>query len=112
MTRLKARARSNKSNESALDLLLASFLSKTSASLITYPHEVVRSRMMDSRSGSKVFQMATRIYEREGWMGFYSGLHISLIRVIPNCCITFMSYELLLRFAREKIAHRELERQR
>ncbi|KAL7511156.1 hypothetical protein ACHAXN_010301 [Cyclotella atomus] len=45
----EARKRSVDGEDSPLDLLLASGLSKMMAAMITYPHEVVRSRMMDAR---------------------------------------------------------------
>jgi solute carrier family 25 (mitochondrial folate transporter), member 32 len=116
---LKKLLKRDKRQESAVDLLLASGLSKMTASLLTYPHEVVRSRMMDARApttttiaamggGSglnKVGLISTcqRIYATEGLFGFYSGLSISLIRVIPNTCITFLTYEMILRLAKQKI---------
>ena len=92
----------------ALDLFLASALSKMTASLLTYPHEVVRSRMMDARGSAGVSLLATtsRVYAQDGILGFYSGLPVALIRVIPNCCITFMTYELLLRLAKDEIRKR------
>lgn len=92
----------------ALDLFLASGLSKMTASLLTYPHEVVRSRMMDARGSAGVSLLATtsRVYAQDGILGFYSGLPVALIRVIPNCCITFMTYELLLRLAKDEIRKR------
>jgi solute carrier family 25 folate transporter 32 len=101
---LKKTFRHDKEQESALDLLLASGLSKMTASMISYPHEVIRSRMMDARAGSIGFvQTCTNIYSQEGMVGFYAGLPVSLIRVIPNTCITFLTYELILRYARTKI---------
>jgi solute carrier family 25 folate transporter 32 len=52
-----------------------------------------------------------RIYAKEGMIGFYAGLPISLIRVIPNTCITFLTYEMFLRYAKDKIRkQRENER--
>lgn len=96
------------SEPTAMELFLASGLSKMTASLLTYPHEVVRSRMMDSRgvSGASLWSTTSRVYAQDGMMGFYSGLPVALIRVIPNCCITFMTYELLLRLAKEEIRKR------
>jgi solute carrier family 25 folate transporter 32 len=103
---LKKTFRNDKTQESAVDLLLASGLSKMTASMISYPHEVIRSRMMDARpAGMRMgfVQTCQSIYTQEGMVGFYAGLPVSLIRVIPNTCITFLTYELILRYARTKI---------
>lgn len=91
-----------------MDLFLASGLSKMTASLLTYPHEVIRSRMMDARgsAGMTFRHTIEHIYRHEGVLGFYSGLPVALVRVIPNCCITFMTYELLLRWAKRQIRER------
>ena len=98
----------NHGRETALDLLLASGVAKMGASLLTYPHEVLRSRMMDSRASlaPTLRGTAMTIYQREGVRGFYTGLPVTLIRVVPNCCITFLSYELLLRWSQEQIRTR------
>jgi solute carrier family 25 folate transporter 32 len=98
----RARLQSNSSQETPLEILMSSGVSKMCASLLTYPHEVVRSRMMDARSAETLTGTLQRIYAHEGVLGFYSGLHISLLRVLPNCCITFLTYELLLRWAKEQ----------
>ena len=87
----------------SLEILLASGASKMCASLLTYPHEVLRSKMMDSRTSTTLIQTIQTIWKLEGLRGFYSGIQISLLRVVPNCCITFLSYEMFLRFAKEQL---------
>ena len=102
----EARRNSKSGEESPADLLLASGVSKMCASLLTYPHEVIRSRMMDARgpdAGMGALRTIGRIVKSEGVGGLYTGIHVSLLRVLPNCCITFMSYELILRHAKEQM---------
>ena len=62
---------------------------------------------MDARTRVGFVETCRRIYAGEGMAGFYAGLPITLIRVIPNTCITFVTYELFLRWAREKLQERE-----
>jgi len=100
----EARSRSTNNEESALDLLMASGMSKMIATSLTYPHEVVRSRLMDYRGHDKsrkgLLNTVKRILKNEGIGALYTGIHVSLVRVIPNCCITFMTYEMILRYAK------------
>lgn len=93
----QARSRSSSDTENSFDLLIASALSKTCACLVTYPHEVIRSRVMDSRCSVTLIDTVKSVIAKEGYIGLYSGLTVSLVRVIPNCCVTFVSYELMLR---------------
>lgn len=114
--RLKAEARKRSPNgeESPVDLLFASGLSKMTAAVITYPHEVIRSRMMDARgaaAGKNVLQTMRHIVQNEGYAGLYVGLRVSLFRVVPNCCVTFVSYELIARWVRGKRSGHEHERE-
>ena len=109
--RLKAEARKRSANgeESPIDLLLASGLSKMCAAVITYPHEVIRSRMMDARgavAGKNVYRTAQHIVKNEGYTGLYAGIRVSLFRVVPNCCVTFVSYELIARWVRSQMNER------
>lgn len=126
---LKAEALQNsgESQESPFEILLASAASKMVATTLTYPHEVIRSRMMDYRrvaaaatttaSGSTgnagaataamvpstpdgIISTLRRVTANEGYMALYTGVHVSLLRVVPNCCVTFMTYEMLLRWAK------------
>jgi len=103
----EARKRSPSGEESPVDLLFASGLSKMTAALITYPHEVIRSRMMDARgsvAGKNVYHTMRHIVQNEGYQGLYVGLRVSLIRVVPNCCVTFVSYELIARWVRAQMS--------
>jgi solute carrier family 25 (mitochondrial folate transporter), member 32 len=105
----KLQARARHEPETALDLLLASGVSKLAASSLTYPHEVIRSRMMDARSSagstsaSGFVRTCREIFASGGWRGFYVGLPISLVRVIPNTCVTFVTYELVVRGWRNEL---------
>ena len=107
---LKADARSRSANneESAFDLLIASGMSKMIATSLTYPHEVVRSRLMDYRGNDQgrkgLVNTFKRIVKNEGFGALYTGIHVSLVRVVPNCCITFITYEMILRYAKAHIS--------
>ena len=102
----EARKRSSSGEETPLDLLVASGLSKMTAAVITYPHEVIRSRMMDARGpvgGKNALDTLRHIVKKEGYAGLYVGLRVSLVRVVPNCCVTFVSYELIAREVRKQM---------
>lgn len=85
------------------------------ASIVTYPHEVLRTRLQTHRrlldaSGSAsgsvsadghgrehgkvpgIVRMAKMIVHNEGWSALYRGLSINLVRTVPNSAVTMLTY--------------------
>lgn len=88
-------------------ILACSAFSKMTASITTYPHEVVRTRLQtlrlprgepggdaDSRPAKRVSLVRTvrKILDREGWRGLYKGLSINLFRTVPNSAVTMLTF--------------------
>ena len=86
-----------------VEFMLAAATSKTFASIIAYPHEVVRTRLRQQESdGSRkyhsFFQTLRKIAIEEGRPGLYGGLGTQLIRQIPNTALVFLTYEAIVSF--------------
>lgn len=94
-------------NLSNLEYILMSGSSKLVAIGITYPYQVIRSRIQYQPPSpaiapyTSIASCIARTYRSEGLLGFYKGLGTNAIRILPGTCVTFVIYEQLSRvFAR------------
>ena len=92
---------------STYQILACSAVAKTVATVTTYPHEVIRTRLQVQKTfkgpspipGSPqptprytgILQTAALITQEEGWRGLYKGLSINLIRTVPNSAVTLLT---------------------
>lgn len=83
-----------KSTKDFLEFMCAGAVSKTCASSLAYPHEVVRTRLRQEGDKYKsFFQTLFLVFKEEGYRGLYRGLGTQLIRQIPNTAIMMATYE-------------------
>ncbi|KAG2182116.1 hypothetical protein INT43_007043 [Umbelopsis isabellina] len=89
---------------STAEYLVMAATSKVTATVATYPYQVLRSRFQSQTTQDKykgVMDCVRQIYRAEGYVGFYKGLSPNIIRVLPGTCITFVVYERVSQYLRE-----------
>ncbi|PPQ80719.1 hypothetical protein CVT25_001839 [Psilocybe cyanescens] len=77
---------------------------KMVASLITYPHEVLRTRLRQPSINGVIkytglWQTLRLVIAEEGARTLYSGLSAHLMRVVPNAAVMFFIYEGLINWS-------------
>lgn len=88
--------------EEWMDYLGAAGIAKFIASAITYPHEVLRTRMRQTPARGErlrytgLKQTFGLILKEEGVGALYGGLTAHMMRVVPNAAIMFFCYEAIL----------------
>lgn len=92
-------------------VLVSSVVSKTMASIVSYPHELIRTRLQNQSSVNPgalgvqyrgLFHAIVKIYREESLSGFYRGLPTNLAKVVPASAITFVSFETIISYFRSK----------
>lgn len=77
--------------------LTISGMAKIFSGIVTYPLQVIRSRLQISQShqiyGNRITEVVGDLWREWGWKGFYKGLNINIIRVLPATWLTFLVYE-------------------
>ncbi|ESK84163.1 mitochondrial carrier protein rim2 [Moniliophthora roreri MCA 2997] len=76
---------------------------KCVASLITYPHEVIRTRLRQPKVDGIVkykglVQTLRLVIKEEGARALYGGLSAHLMRVVPNAAVMYSIYEGVMRW--------------
>ncbi|GAA5951037.1 hypothetical protein JCM3765_004659 [Sporobolomyces pararoseus] len=89
---------------------VAAGMAKLVATVITYPHEVIRTRLRQPPPASgaspkyvSLVQSFKLVLREEGWKALYGGMSPHLLRVVPNAVTMFWVYERVLNLAEQRM---------
>lgn len=95
-----------KYSESALNSAVAAAAAKLVATTVSYPHEVIRTRLRETCGENRIYktfmQTARLTVAEEGTRGLYRGLSAQLIRVVPSHAIMFLTFEYLMKMLQQR----------
>eukprot|EP00056_Hartaetosiga_gracilis_P015668 m.242143 g.242143 ORF g.242143 m.242143 type:complete len:345 (-) comp30239_c0_seq1:39-1073(-) len=96
-----------------LQIPVVSAVAKVIAIAISYPHEVVRTRLREPPvSGVRIytsfFQTLKFVAEREGVSSLYRGMTTHMLRSVPNAAILILTYELTVRTYKNFVRENEV----
>ncbi|XP_070208526.1 solute carrier family 25 member 32-like isoform X1 [Littorina saxatilis] len=84
------------------EYILFAAVSKMFAASLTYPYQVIRSRLQDQhRQYGGVRDVCRQILKKESVLGFYKGFSPYMVHMTPNICMVFLLYELLVQAGTE-----------
>jgi len=84
----------------AINTVFATVVSKSVATVLTSPIEVVKVRLRSSyvTVGETLRGICVQVWRMEGIRGFYKGVGTALIRILPGQCLTFVTFEVAKKF--------------
>ncbi|KAJ3290897.1 hypothetical protein HK104_006459 [Borealophlyctis nickersoniae] len=91
-----------------MDTFLVAASAKLGAAIVTYPHEVLRTRLRQTPEDgipkyTGLIQSAKLIYKEEGFAALYGGMTAHLLRVVPNAAILFFCYEFVVSLSEKDV---------
>lgn len=96
------RQRGNEGQNGTLSILATlaySAYGKSISTAITYPYQVVRSRLQargsEAKFGKGIRGVASQLWKEAGIRGFYKGLFPNICKTLPGTWATFVAYEQL-----------------
>jgi len=92
----------------SVDIVVATAISKTIATVCTYPYQVFRTHAQSTehRTSHSLTQTFQTIRHSHGIGGLYKGLPTCLMRILPQTCITFLVYEGVIRYYKSSLPKR------
>ncbi|KAH8924698.1 mitochondrial FAD carrier protein [Atractiella rhizophila] len=101
--------RTRKTDLSNSEYILLSGASRLMALCVTYPLQVIRSRIQFLPSDyPNIPQAIKRTFIQDGFRGYYRGLLPNSLRILPGTCVTFVVYENCARILRQRAEAREM----